>query len=96
MKEPKQKVVPIWNLEDCDCNHKCFANIVDAFEEAIKMVKECNAELEDKIEMIVDLARSFIERQKNGYGGFYIDEFLWCYQVDFNTGEYEQEEGDAE
>ena len=60
------------------------------------MVKECNAEPEDRVEMITDLARSFIERQKNGIGGFYIDEFLWCYQVDFNTGEYEQEEEDAE
>lgn len=90
MKNLKKKVISIWQLEDCDGNYQGFVNIEDAFEAATEMIKTCNADLEDKAQMYEDLARSFIDREKWGSKGFFVDEFFWCYPIDLMLDEYEE------
>lgn len=75
----KPKTEYIWLFEDCNSNYRAFHNIEDAYEFAKKKIVKWG----DKVDVDKCL-KELEENYPNKYSGFWVDDLLWCYQIECN------------
>lgn len=82
----------IFLVEDCECNYSAFEDFTDAIKYAIDVIEKSDNTREDKIEMLAELTLSASKQDVQKWGqGFSIDEFLWCWAIDYKKNEEKSE-----
>lgn len=83
----------VYLVEDSDCEYRVFEDFDDAVVWAINEIQNSDNSSEDKCSMIKELVKSMSERNTDQWGeGFVIDEFLWCWRIDFYKKNKENDE----
>ena len=83
----------VYLVEDADCEYRVFEDFDDAVVWAINEIQNSDNSSENKTSMIKELIKSMNERDTSLLGkGFIIDEFLWCWRIDFYKKNKENDE----
>ena len=72
----------IWLLETSDCDYTAYANIEDAYAAARALLLKWGYDptSDDDKEIFEEFETNYKDTK---YGGFYVDELFWCYQIDY-------------
>ena len=75
--------IKIWLLEDYNGYQSAYRKIEDAYDAARRMLVEygCDPISDHDKELFDQLDDSY---NNESYGGFYVDDLLWCGQIDYN------------
>lgn len=73
----------IFLVEDWDCNYNAFEDFEDAIRYAVNQILISPDNEEIRFDMFTELITSAIEHNKKG---FVIDEFMWCWEIDYFEG----------
>lgn len=75
----------LWLLETCNGEYIAFDHEIDAMVKARQLLDKWgySENSEDGPEVIKELKDSYKDER---YAGFWVDELLWCYQIEYVKG----------